>query len=143
MDKTATTVTRTPPAKPAREATSSAPRLTLREYDVQLPGWPRKRIMALSSEAAELEYRRLLVLRRPNLDISIVDITAQRERNNGLTDLEAKQAREQQTADLEMAKTKAVKAVEVSTAEAKAKATEFLAATKRLEERTAQAEGKY
>lgn len=121
-------------------AKPTTPRLELREYDVHLEGNVRSRIKALSPEAAELDYRSALGLRRTDLHFKIVDITAQRERNNGLTDHEARQRKQELAADIEMAKKKAQAAVELSTAEMKAKAKAYLEAAARHEELAAKME---
>jgi hypothetical protein len=106
--------------------TLNPPRIELREYDVTMDGWPRKRLTALNAEAAELEYRRLLELRRPNLPIVVTDVTAQRERNNGLTDLEAKRAKEQTAADVKVVEERKAKTITDTWREAEAEAHKFL-----------------
>lgn len=50
------------------------PRLAVHDYFVHLEGAPRYHIQALSPDTAELEYRRRLELRRPNLDIRVTKV---------------------------------------------------------------------
>ena len=116
-------------------AKTAIPRLVMREYDVHLEGSPRKRIPALSADAAELEYRKTLGLYRVNLDITVVDITTQREKNNGLTDRELQARQEQRAADEKARKERAVQAVALTTAEAERKAHEFLEAAAAAKEK--------
>jgi hypothetical protein len=101
-------------------ATTTAPPINVREYEVIMEGWPRKRIQSVSIAAAELEYRRLLQLRRPGLPIVVTDLTSQRERNNGLTDAEVKQRKQQDAADAEAARLKAQQLSDAEKAKVKA-----------------------
>jgi hypothetical protein len=100
--------------------------LALREYDVHLEGWPKLRIEDLSSEAAELAYRQQLQLRRKDLKITVVDITAQREKNGGLSDAEMKQRQRQAEMDKAADRQKEAVVLQAATAETERKAREFL-----------------